>query len=120
NVKPVSGQQEASPDRLERVVFPNFDAGCRVETVNRSSQVANVQQTVLHDGRSHDAADIARSPDESALSDVSLAIGIDRIKQRRAVAMRRILSHSNKDAAVGKDRCSNDRAARKDAGPWKE
>src|SRR5829696_4327659 len=33
--------------------------------------------------------------------------------------MRRIQPHSNEDATIGKDRRSNDRTARKDAGPWK-
>ena len=104
NVKPVAGQQEASPDGLVRLVLPDVGAGCRVQTMNRSAQVPNVQQTVLHDGRSHHAADLARSPEEPALGDVSLAVGTDRMNQRRSVAVPRILPHSNEDAAVGEDR----------------
>src|SRR4030095_7909603 len=101
NVKPIAGQQQASPDGLERVVLPDLDAGCGVQTMNRSAQVPNVQQTVLHDGCSHYAPDLARSPEEPALGDVSLAGGTDRMNQRRSVAVRRILAHGNDDAAVG-------------------
>src|SRR6185436_5093359 len=85
NVKPVAGQQEASPNGLVRLVLPDVGAGRRVQTMNRSAQVPDVQQTVLRDGRSHHAADLARSPEESALGDVSLAVGTERMKQRRSV-----------------------------------
>src|SRR4029453_1200490 len=86
NVKVVAGQQEASPDGIVRLVLPYVSTGGRVQTMNGSAQVRNVQQTVLHDGRSHHAADLTRSPQASALGNVSLAIGTDRMNQRRSVA----------------------------------
>ena len=73
----------------------------------------------LDDGRAHHATDLARRPEEPALGDVSLAVGADRVKQRRAVAVRRVLPHGDEDAAVGEDRRSDDRAAREDAGARK-
>src|SRR5262245_49157395 len=104
SVEPVAGQQEASPDGLARLVLPNVGAGCRVQTMKRSAQVPNIQQTVLRDGRSHHAADLARSPEEPALGDVSLAVGTNRMNERRSVAVGWILPHGNEDGAVSEDR----------------
>src|SRR6185295_4918631 len=87
--------------------------------MNRSTHIANIQQTIFHDRRSHYAADLARSPEQLALGDIGLAIGTDRINQRRSIAVRWILAHSNKDAAVDEDRCGNERATRKDTGSRK-
>jgi len=81
NVKPVAGQQEASPNGPVRLVFPDVGARCRVQTMNRSAHVPNVQVTVLLDGRSHHATDLARSPEEPAPGDVSLAVRTDRMNQ---------------------------------------
>src|ERR1700752_2073530 len=75
NVKPVAGQQEGSPNGLVRFVLPDVGSSRRVQTMNRSAQVPNVQQTVFRNGRSHHAADFARSPEEPAPGDVSLAVG---------------------------------------------
>ena len=43
DVKPVAGQQEGSPNGLVRLVLPEVGAGRRVQTMNRSAQVSNVQ-----------------------------------------------------------------------------
>ena len=104
NVKAVAGQQEGSPDGIVRLVLPEVGTGCRVQTMNGSAQVPNVQQTVLHDGRSHHAADLTRSPQAPALGNVFLAVGTDRMNQRRSVAVPRRQPHGNEDAAVGEDR----------------
>src|SRR5688572_22792531 len=74
NVQPVADQQEASPDGIVRLVLPDEDASRRVQAINRSAQVANVQQTVLHDGCAHHAADLAGRPEEPAPGDVSLTV----------------------------------------------
>src|SRR6476660_2172953 len=62
NVKPIARQQKASPDRIVGLVLPQLDTGCRVQTMNGSAQVPNVQQTILHNRRSYYAAYLARSP----------------------------------------------------------
>src|SRR5262245_59371863 len=103
NVEPVAGQQEASPDGPASLVLPDVGAGCGVQTMKRSAEVPNVQQTVLRDGRSHHAADLARSAEESALGDVSLAVGTDRMNKRKSVAVEWILPQGNEDASVGED-----------------
>src|SRR6185295_6190113 len=104
NVKPVTSQQEASPDSGESIVLPHGSAGCRIQTINNSAHVPNVQQTVFRNRRSRHTTDLARSPEEPALGDVSLAVGTDRMNKRRSVAVRRILPHGNEDAALGEDR----------------
>jgi len=81
DVKPVAGQQEASPDGPVRLVFPDVGAGRCVQSMNRSAHVPSVQQTVLLNWRSHHATDLARSPEEPALGDVSLAVGTDRMNK---------------------------------------
>src|SRR5687768_12592265 len=101
---PFAVQQQTSPDGLVRLVLPDECASCRVQTINRSSQVPNVEQTVLHQKCSHHTADLARGPKEPALGDVSLAVGTERINQRRSSAVPWTLSHSNEDASVGEDR----------------
>src|SRR5438445_122864 len=61
NVKPVAGQQEASPNGLVRLVLPDGDAGRRVQTMKCSPEIPDVQQAVFRDGRSHHATGLARS-----------------------------------------------------------
>ena len=103
NVKAVARELEASPDGIVRLVLPDVGSGCRVQTMNGSAQVPDVQQTVFRNWRSHHAADLTRSPQARALSNVSLAVGTDRMNQRRSVAVPRRLPHGNEDAAVGED-----------------
>jgi hypothetical protein len=43
NVKPVAGQQEAPPNGLARLVLPDASAGRRVQTMNRSAEVPDIQ-----------------------------------------------------------------------------
>ena len=81
NVKPVAGQQESSPDSPVGIVLPDGGARCRIQTINRSAHVPNVKQTVLLNGRCRYATDLARSPEEPARGDVSLAVGTDRMNQ---------------------------------------
>src|SRR5215211_3458042 len=90
NVNSIAGQQKTSPDAIVGLVLPNVGAGCSVQTMKRSTHIPNVQQAVLHNGRSHHATDLARSPKEPALGDVSLTIGTDPMNQRGSVAVRRI------------------------------
>src|SRR6185503_19818804 len=84
DVKPVANQQEGSPNGLVRLVLPDLGAGRRVQTMNRSAQIPNVEQTVFRNGCSHHATDLARRPEEPARGDVSLAVGTDRMNQRGA------------------------------------
>ena len=82
---------------------PHFE-GPHSQSDHAAAHVAAAQQAVLLDGRSHHAADLAGSPEEPAPGDVSLAVGTDRMNQRRSVAVPWALPHGNEDAAVGEDR----------------
>ena len=53
----------------------------RVQTIDHSTNVPDVQQTVLLDRRCHHAPDLARRPEEPARGDVSLAARIDRVNK---------------------------------------
>ena len=84
-------------------MLPDVGAGGRVQAVQHSAQVPNIQQAVLRDRRSHHPADLAGSPEEPALGDVFLAVGAERMNKRRSVAVQRILPQGEEDAAVGED-----------------
>src|SRR5262245_56452699 len=94
-------------------------AGCRVETMNGSAQVPDVQEAILHDGRSHHAADLTRRPQATALSDVSLTVGTDRIYKGWAAPVPGRLPHGHEDSSVGCDWRRGDRAARENTGAGK-
>jgi small subunit ribosomal protein S3 len=73
---------------IEEIRKPEIDAQLvadsiaqQLQTMNRSAQVPDVKQTVFRNGRSHHAANLARSPEEPARGDVPLAVRTDRMNQ---------------------------------------